>query len=377
MNELKKLLAKDIFDCLSETERERLNVLRGELGIDEERYGELKRRVTSEALHVEIMRARAKSRRMTLLGRWAAVLILPLTLAAYFFFQGQHVDELVVEQVVCEAKHFPAPERKEPMLILGDGRQINLSRKNEEECVEENVVNRGKELVYSRQNGADVTEKGRKEQAVFHTVIVPKGGEFSVTLEDGTRVWFNENSQVRYPAFFAESGREIFLEKGEIYLEVEHEKERPFVVHTEKGDVRVLGTCFDVKTLENGMIATTLVQGKVEVTREDSRVVLYPNQQAVVGEGINVTCVNVEEVICWKDNQFFFKDVRLEKIMDKLAAWYGFTVFYENPGVKDEKFFVSVDKYADGDKILKLLEEVSEVRFQVDGSMVKVFNKKN
>lgn len=372
MNELKKLLAKDIFDCLSETERERLNVLRGELGLDEERYGELKRRVTSEALHSEIRRARAKSRRMVLLGRWAAILILPLTVAAYFFFQGQHEKR---EQEVLVAGQFPAPERKEPMLILGDGREVNLNRGSEAECVESNVVNRGKELVYSRQNETVSEGKSAEGQVEYHTVVIPKGGEFSVTLEDGTRVWFNECTRVRYPVSFSASGREIFLEAGEIYLEVAHEAERSFVVHTENGDVRVLGTRFDVKTMGDGMVATTLVQGKVEVKREDASVVLAPNQRAITGDVINVEEVDVEEIICWKDNQFYFKDVRLEEIMDKLAAWYGFTVFYENPGVKDEKFFVSVDKYADGDKILELLEEVSEVRFRVDGNTVRVYNK--
>lgn len=88
---------------------------------------------------------------------------------------------------------------------------------------------------------------------------------------------------------------------------------------------------------------------------------------------ITVTDVDVEEIICWKDNMFFFKDVELETILEKLAEWYGFTVFYENAEAKHEKFFVRVDKYEEVDKILEVISEVGNVKFKIKGKVVTVY----
>ena len=119
-----------------------------------------------------------------------------------------------------------------------------------------------------------------------------------------------------------------------------------------------------------------MVKGRVQVKRKDAEVVLKPNQHAVVGNVMNVitvTEVDVEEIICWKDNMFFFRDVELEKILDQLAEWYGFTVFYENADVKQEKFFVRVDKYAEVGKILDVISDVGNAKFKISGKVVTVY----
>ena len=377
MKNLKKLIAKDIFDCLTEEERGRLEEELHRLGIDEEMYEGLKRQVASRELTGMIggVRLRRRVTRPVWWGVAAAVVV--LLVAVYWLLPGsrdkmKHTNREMVAEV-----QLPAPERKEPTLILGDGQEVSLTRSEGENMVAENVVNDGSGLVYAGRGDAGKMEMaGKPEDGVqeveFHTVVTPKGGEYNVKLEDGTRMWFNECTRVRFPVAFAGERREVFVEAGEVYLEVAHEAERPFVVHTVRGDVRVLGTSFNVRTLMDSRVQTTLVKGSVEVTGSKTSVVLRPNQQAEVGEVISVQDVDVEEVVCWKDNRFYFKDVELERIMDRLAEWYGFTVFYENPGVKEEKFFVSVDKYADGEKILKVLEEVSDVRFRVDGKVVRV-----
>ena len=117
-------------------------------------------------------------------------------------------------------------------------------------------------------------------------------------------------------------------------------------------------------------------QGKRASEKAEAEVLLHPNQQAEVGNVVNVitvTDVDVEEIICWKDNMFFFKDVELETILEKLAEWYGFTVFYENAEAKHEKFFVRVDKYEEVDKILEVISEVGNVKFKIKGKVVTVY----
>lgn len=157
---------------------------------------------------------------------------------------------------------------------------------------------------------------------------------------------------------------------------MERDEAHPFIVHTVNGDVRVLGTEFNVKSSPDHSVVTTLVEGRVQVNRGKAEVILRPNQQSIVGEAaapIRVENVDVEEFVSWKDNIFFFKDEALETILDKLADWYGFSVFYENPEAKTEKYFVRIDKYAEVNKILEVISDVSNVKFKINGKTVSVY----
>ena len=371
MKELHKLITKDIFDCLSEEDAGRLRELRAELHIDDEAYRQMKKMITSREVHERIMEVRKKPSRMIKMMRYAAILILPVAIAAYIFIsQGNVIKPEIVVQNQVEEK-LPVPVRKQAMLVLEDGSVLQLQRVEGKKEVTSNAITNGNELVYSKKDSSE-----NNVVVEYNTVVVPKGGEYHVMLADGTKVWFNEETQLRFPVDFVGDSREVFLSKGEIYLEVARDEKQPFIVHTENGDIQVLGTEFNVKCLPDKKVATTLVKGSVQVKRKDAEVVLKPNQHAVVGNVMNVitvTEVDVEEIICWKDNMFFFRDVELEKILDQLAEWYGFTVFYENADVKQEKFFVRVDKYAEVGKILDVISDVGDVKFKISGKVVTVY----
>ena len=372
MKELNKLITKDIFNCLSEEDAERLVQLRQELNLSEEMYERMKKSITSRTLHEEIVMQRRTPRRIMVYLRYAAVLVLPLAIAAYFLLYKESKKEVALMTAQNqEVEHLPAPARKQPKLILGNGEVVSLERKGVQQEVAPNAVNTGNELVYTK----DDTLKN--EMVVeYNTIIVPKCGEYNVTLADGTRIFFNEETELKFPVSFTGENREVFLAKGEIYLQVVHDEEHPFIVHTVNGDIRVLGTEFNVRSLPDNSVATTLVNGKVQVKRGNSKVILKPNQQAVVGDvvdAISILNVDVEDIICWKDNMFSFKDVELETIMNKLAEWYGFAVFYEAPSAKNEKFFVRIDKYAEVNKILEVIAEVGDVKFKINGKTVSVY----
>lgn len=371
MKELYKLITKDIFDCLSEEDAGRLRELRAELHIDDEAYKQMKKMITSREVHERIIEVRKKPSRMIKIMRYAAILILPVAIAAYILLNQENATkpEVVVQNQI-EGK-LPAPVRKQALLVLDDGSVLQLQRVEGKKEVTSNAITNGNELVYSKKDSS-----ANNVEVEYNTVMVPKGGEYHVMLADGTKVWFNEETQLRFPVDFVGDSREVFLSKGEIYLEVARDEKHPFIVHTENGDIQVLGTEFNVKCLPDKKVVTTLVKGSVQVRKEDAEVVLKPNQQSIVGNVVNVitvTEVDVEEIICWKDNMFFFRDVELERIMDKLAEWYGFTVFYETPGAKSEKFFVRVDKYAEVDGILEAMSEVSNVKFEIKGKTVSVY----
>ena len=376
MRKLHKLIAKDIFDCLSEEERKQLEELCRERGIGAEAYQRMKEEIVSRGLHEEIVEARRGRKGGRVIGMWryAAVLLLPLAVAAYLLLGTEKdVAVQVSESVQMESK-IPVVERKEPKVILASGEEVYLNRKEEQGQVVPNAVNKGNELVYEKNRYEAVSEP----KVEYNTIVVPKGGEFQLVLADGTKVWLNEDTELKFPVNFAGALREVYLESGEAYLEVAKDKEHPFVVHTTGGDVQVLGTQFNVKSLEDNKMEATLVEGSVQVSSGVAKTVLVPNQQALVGKDgkdISVKEVDVEEVVCWKDNIFLFKDVRLEEIMERLSDWYGFQVEYRNQPVKNEKFYISIDKYGEVDKILELMSEVSGVRFEIHDRTVSVSKK--
>lgn len=372
MKELNKLITKDIFDCLSEDEAVRLEELRAELHIDDEAYGRMKKTITGKVLHERIVAARKKPNRVMKMVRYAAILILPLAVVAYVLLStSKPTEPITVVRNQIEEK-LSAPVRKQPVLVLNDGSVLQLAREEGKREVTSNATSDGNELVYSKNDSP-----GNRVTVEYHTVMVPKGGEYHVVLADGTKVWFNEETELKYPVVFVGEKREVYLKSGEVYLEVARDEKCPFIVHTGNGDIRVLGTQFNVKYLTDQKVATTLVKGGVQVKKGNVEVILQPNQQAVVGEVVSKIPVmdveDVEEIICWKDNMFFFRDVELEQIMDKLAEWYGFTVFYETPETKSEKFFVRIDKYAEVNGILEVMSEVSNVKFKISGKTVSVY----
>lgn len=370
--ELNKLITKDIFDCLTDEDARRLEELRAELNISDDAYQQIKKRLTSPAFHEEIAATRKRPRRVVRMMRYAAILVLPLAVATYMLWNtGDSLEPVKITQNQLVEK-LPAPSRKQPVLVLNDGSVLQLDRKEGKREIVQNVTSDGNELVYSKK------ESSESSVAVeYHTVMVPRGGEYHIVLSDGTKVWFNEETELKYPIEFNGDTREVFLNSGEVYFEVARDEASPFVVHTGSGDIRVLGTQFNVKYLCDHKVATTLVEGSVQVKRGDSKVILQPNQQAVVNESLSDISVldveDVEEIICWKDNMFLFRDIELEQIMDKLSEWYGFSVFYENPEVKNEKFFVRIDKYAEVNGILEVMSDVSNIKFKISGKTVSVF----
>ena len=372
MKELNKLITKDIFDCLSEDEAVLQEELRAELHIDDEAYGRMKKTITGKVLHERIVAARKKPNRVMKMVRYAAILILPLAVVAYVLLStSKPTEPITVVRNQIEEK-LSAPVRKQPVLVLNDGSVLQLAREEGKREVTSNATSDGNELVYSKNDSPE-----NRVTVEYHTVMVPKGGEYHVVLADGTKVWFNEETELKYPVVFVGEKREVYLKSGEVYLEVARDEKCPFIVHTGNGDIRVLGTQFNVKYLTDQKVATTLVKGGVQVKKGNVEVILQPNQQAVVGEVVSKIPVmdveDVEEIICWKDNMFLFRDVELEQIMDKLAEWYGFTVFYETPETKSEKFFVRIDKYAEVNGILEVMSEVSNVKFKISGKTVSVY----
>ena len=220
-------------------------------------------------------------------------------------------------------------------------------------------------------------KSGLSQDIVYNKLSVPKGGEYRIELEDGTKVWINSASRLRYPVVFSGDTREVYLD-GEAYFEVRRDVDRPFIVHSGEQKVTVLGTSFGISCYASeANDYTTLVSGKVKVDLERGKqsFVLEPGMQVAYNKESGVAMerkVDVAEFVAWKDGKYIFKQKRLEDILSTLSRWYDFEVFYRNEDVKDVLFSGELRRFDDFSYLLRLIERTSDVKFVIDKKVVQV-----
>ena len=210
---------------------------------------------------------------------------------------------------------------------------------------------------------------------IYHTIIVPKYGEYTVRLSDNTTVKLNSESTLTYPVQFKGKERKIRL-TGEAYLEVTPDTARRFVVETAGTTVTVLGTTFNVNaSAPDGNVATTLVNGKVEIGNGLSTTIIAPGQQAITTPGnsrIEVKKVDTHVVTAWVRDMFYFDEKPLGEIMQELSHWYEFNVIFEKESLKQRKFTIETSRYENIDKVLKLIEETHVVKCRKEGKNIYI-----
>ena len=215
------------------------------------------------------------------------------------------------------------------------------------------------------------------QDIVYNKLSVPKGGEYRIELEDGTKVWINSASRLRYPVVFSSNSREVYLE-GEAYFEVQRDVDRPFIVHSGEQKVTVLGTSFGISCYASeANDYTTLVSGKVKVDFERGKqsFMLEPGMQVayIKESGIAIEKkVDVAEFVAWKNGKYIFNQKRLEDILSTLSRWYDFEVFYRNEDVKEVLFSGELRRFDDFSYLLRLIERTSDVKFVIDKKVVQV-----
>ena len=309
----------------------------------------------------------------------AAIVILLFTAGLYSYHLKS--NEIIKEEVVVVP--IKAGDNK-AVLTLGDGTKINLNDAANGKIAEHAGIIVSKlhdgQLVYTVLPSKGKNEGGTKEQMHFNIIETPKGGQYQIGLPDGTRVWLNASSSLKYPTEFEGNERRVEL-KGEGYFEVaksyKHGQPQRFIVTTASQEVEVLGTHFNINAYpEEGRVRTTLLEGCVKVINlshskggADFRL-LKPNQQSVLeGQKFDVDNVNVEEVIAWKTGFFVYNNEDLKMIMRKLSRWYDIDVNYEG-NFDDLTFSGSVSRSKNLDEALKILALTGDVKFKVEGRRV-------
>ena len=265
------------------------------------------------------------------------------------------------------------PGNASVILHMADGKSVNL--KNEE--VLGLVEKDGTEITKDTASTLVYHVNGKVTKSVLHTVEVPVGGEFDLTLADGTRVWLNSDTKFRFPTYFSGETREVYVE-GEAYFAVSKDAEHPFIVHTGGARVKVLGTEFNLCAYPEERVVTTLAKGKVEVADGTCKVCLQPGEQAIYNKSVNnieVRKVDVTLYSSWLKGVFEFENMSLREIGKQLSRWYGVIFEFDDVGTGDRRFTGGIKKYIPLYQSLDILEKTTNVMFRIKDNVIQVQSK--
>ena len=262
------------------------------------------------------------------------------------------------------------PGRNTATLILANGKTIKLSESKT------GIIIHSSHLTYN--DGTKVKAQGANDpnpNAILTEQIIktPKGGTYQLVLSDGTKVWLNAASSLKYTTSFnGFVNRKVELIGGEAYFEVAKNPKLPFIVHSPGQDIEVLGTHFNVKN-NSVQTVTTLVEGAIRIRASKGKIgLLKPGQQAKLkGDLIQIINVATGPAIAWKNGDFEFRDESITDIMDKLALWYNVEVFYEGK-ITLERFNGKISRQKNIAEILRMLEATKAVQFKIEGRRVTV-----
>ncbi|MGV3528097.1 MAG: FecR family protein [Flavisolibacter sp.] len=293
----------------------------------------------------------------------AAIIVVVVTVTA-FFLTGKQSDSAVAKRQVAKPEFTDrSPGGDKAVLTLADGRQVMLDSAGNGAVAKQGgitVINLDGQLAYQ--------PEGQSTEVLYNTVTTPRGGQYQLVLADGSKVWLNAASSLRFPTGFPGSERTVEL-MGEGYFEVAHNAAKPFHVRVLRYaqddnpmDVQVLGTHFNINSYgDEPAIKTTLLEGRVKVNKGGRGVYLNPGQQAVVRAGqrdIRVDYrVDVEQVVAWKNGMIYFDGADVSVVMRQISRWYSVDVAYTGD-IDQVHLSGKVSRSLNLSQVIKVLEEL-------------------
>ena len=308
--------------------------------------------------------------------KYAAIIVAFVLAGGTWWMVKENPEEII--SVELSETSMLSPGTPKAYILFSSGQRMDLTTTETDTMIMEKgmqvrVGSSGKISYVPGDSGSIL-----KQEIVYNTIVVPRGGEYKLELADGTLVWLNSDSELRYPVKFAGSQRDVWL-KGEGYFEVSKNPEKPFRVVVDDMIVKVLGTSFNINAYKDrGNILTTLVSGKVDIQDMSGKslVVMSPNQQVDFRHGkISVQEVDVTRFVSWIDGKFYFNDMTLENIMSQLQRWYDIEVFFVDEELKSYPFTGVIRRDFTAGQIFEIIEKTTRVKFNVRGKCVTVNHK--
>ena len=296
----------------------------------------------------------------------AASFLLALVLGGTAYWLNVHWEKRNHVELVEEIQ----PIMSKGYIMLDDGSRIDLGEDEGEvrEADGIKIIRDSVKVVYA---SADVMPT---DKIAYNELNVPRGGEYMLVLTDGTKVWVNADSRLKFPQSFSGDTREVYLE-GEGFFQVAKDAAKPFIVHCERYAVRVLGTTFNISAYRNDEVSmTTLVEGRVNIECGNTVVALTPGLMATVADSkVTTREVNVESYISWTRDQFSFSEERLEDLLKKISRWYDVEFVFDDEEIKDYKFSGFMPRYESIDAILQIMEQAANVTFKMNNKQIVVY----
>ncbi|RHR77736.1 FecR family protein [Odoribacter sp. AF15-53] len=375
--EIPTLLSKVLLGGLSKEEEVRLRAWRGKSVENEHLYHEVIKRGFVEKKCQEVSRVNivdgymnvirkrkqhVRSRRIKRVISIAAGILLPVIVV--LLWVGTEEEQQVSEQVARVIRHGELKAE----LVLADGTKRLLGKEMTDSLFSQQGAN-----IWVQDKGLNYLGDTSVVAEVHYNILrIPRGGEYSITLSDGTVVYMNSESELRYPVKFVGNERKVFL-SGEAYFDVTSDKDHPFLVELKKSVVKVLGTSFDIRAYEDeDVVMTTLVRGKVAFLSGDKKVILNPGEQGILDQTGEMEKRGVDTYLytAWKEGVFAFQQERLEEIMKIVSRWYNVNVFWENESQKEVTFTGKMRRYDDFSKIVTMLEMTGNTEFEIKGNNI-------
>ena len=309
---------------------------------------------------------RRKRRFLISMARVAAV-ALPFVMAVVLYVGLNREEEQTLRPSLASNI---LPGTSKAVLTLANGQMIPLGK----ETTDSTIITDGTQISAS-ESGITYADGGESEAVVYNKLDIPRGGEFCLTLSDGTRVWLNSETSIQYPVAFGAKERRVFVQ-GEAYFEVAKDAKKPFTVQFMSSSVTVLGTSFNIRAYpEEKRSQTTLAEGSVRIYSPGSSMLLKPGEQAEVsalsGEMVKQE-VEVKNFTSWKDGRFVFEQQPLEDIMRTLERWYDIRVIFKDEGAKRISLSGNMKRYGDFSQVMKMLQMTGDVRFELHGNDVYI-----
>ncbi|WP_176555064.1 FecR family protein [Butyricimonas sp. Marseille-P3923] len=373
------LIRKSLLEDLEEGEQKELGQLLDNPEMQEV-YGQLSDPVYLKKQFVEyenysgkkgytVFKEKINRARRVRMIRWgaavAAVWVIALGIMLWMTSGEKNGDE---KGLPVASNIIPAGEKR-ARLTLADGSAVMIAETSTRVLKE-----KGARIEYKNGEIFYNTEI-KTTEIVYNELEVPRGGECIITLDDGTKVWVNAETKLKYPVSFAGEQREVILE-GEAFFEVAKDK-KPFIVKTSFGDVRVLGTAFGINAyVDQPEGYTTLVRGKVSVTAGAGEpLVIQPGEQVVSSKDGKTRKqeVNVDEFVGWKDGIYVFRDKKLVDIMNTLERWYNISVLFEDKSLKSLLFTGNLKRYDDINVFFDALSRTGDLKYRVERNHVILY----
>ncbi len=305
----------------------------------------------------------------------AAVFVAVLFAGVFFMQRKKNQQNDTVKLTANKAQKQIFPGGNKAYLTLANGSRIVLDDAKNGNLATGQGVTVSKAgngtVVYHFTNSVNNTATATTSE--FNTITTPRGGQYQVVLEDGTRVWLNAASSIKFPQAFTGVSREVEL-TGEAYFEVAKNKAKPFIVLANGTKVQVFGTHFNINAYsDNNNVTTTLLEGSVRMDNGSSAVMLLPGQQGATlktGAGIKVGPADIQQTMAWKNGLFIFHDLNITEVMKQVARWYDVDVEYRDDDVKNNEFGGTISKYKNITELLDVMSLTRSIHYKIEGRRV-------